>query len=664
MTFPFSRLRFEAQNFSMSRILLLVAIACISISSKAQQQVPPNHQQGVGKVKKISDVGTTTNTFNLASKKTRSAFPSLIGTKENTGSTTYDLQTNGAMQRRVLQQGNKVSCFWTISKETFVNATSAYSDRGTGYANYDGSSWSAAPSAALESVRTGFSSAFVDGNGIESYVCHNSTNGLIMNKKNGATWTSTPMTTNTSNGPIWAHCAAAGNWLYIIASPLDSNTHANGVRNGYFFARSDNNGSTWVDNMIPLPLVDSVGHYRGGGNSYAISAYGNHVAVLVGDMGTDLTLIQSNDNGANWTKKIIVDWPLDNFNFAGTNSTDHTGDGVADSIYCNDGSQSMVMDTSGNVHIAFPVVRVYKPGGSAGYNFFYTTSLGYYNSVADSVALIDNIFRIYRDCNLDGTFSVGDNYAVSAGSDAIYNSIGLITQPSISLNKNNNQQVVISYTAIMDADTTEDDGMHQYWNGSSALTGQNFRDVFVMVSNNLGNSWTYPVNITKTAHFEEAFVSTPEWIEGNDLCVLYQADIEPGTVMQNDDIYDNYLENILILQKVAMADILTAGADSLAPCGQGELPLGTAHVLNAISHDVTMYPNPTQHELTIALAPSNSNSLKSIQVLDITGKLCVQQSLSNNSTKATLNVSSLPTGIYILEAITEKGVERKQFVKE
>lgn len=639
-------------------------MAFFALTSIAQNQLPSNHVQGAGKVKRINDGGSTSNASLTGNKKTRSAFPSLIGTKENTGSSTYDLQTNGSMQRRVLQQGNKISCFWTLSKETFVNASSAYSDRGTGYAYFDGSSWSAAPSAALESVRTGFSSAFVDGNGIESFICHNSTNALLMNKKNGATWTSAPMSTNTSNGPIWAHSAAAGNWLYVIASPLDSNVHANGIRNGYFFARSDNNGSTWLDNMIPLPLVDSIGHYRGGGNSYAISAHGSHVAVLVGDMGTDLTLIKSDDNGANWSKKVIVDWPLDNFNFAGTNSTDYTGDGVPDSIYCNDGSQSMVMDTSGNVHIAFPIVRVYKPGGAAGYNFFYTTSLGYYNSVADSVALIDNIFRIYRDCNFDGTFSIGDNYSASTSPDAVYNSIGLITQPSISLNKNNNQQVVISYTAIMDADTTEDDGVHQYWNGSSALTGQNYRDVFVMASNNLGTSWTYPVNITKTSHFEEAFVSTPEWIDGNELCVLYQADIEPGTIMQNDDIYDNYLENIMILQKISMADILTAGADSLAPCGQGELPLGNTKVLNEIVDNVTIYPNPTQHELTVALSNANTNSMNSLQIFDMTGKLCFKQSDINQSGKAIINLAQWPAGIYILEAITDKGVERKQFVKE
>ena len=648
----------------MSRILLQVVLACFALTSIAQHQLPSNHVQGAGKVKKINDGGSTSNPSLTGNKKTRSAFPSLIGTKENTGSSTYDLQTNGSMQRRVLQQGNKISCFWTLSKETFVNASSAYTDRGTGYAYYDGSSWSAAPSAALESVRTGFASAFVDGNGIESFVCHNSTNALLMNKKNGATWTSTPMSTNTSNGPIWAHCAAAGNWLYVIASPLDSNVHANGIRNGYFFSRSDNNGSTWLDNMIPLPLVDSIGHYRGGGNSYAISAHGSHVAVLVGDMGTDLTLIKSDDYGANWSKKVIVEWPLDNFNFAGTNSTDYTGDGVPDSIYCNDGSQTMVMDTSGNVHIAFPVVRVYKPGGSAGYSFFFTTSLGYYNSVADSVALIDNIFRIYRDCNLDGTFSIGDNYSASAGPDAIYNSIGLITQPSISLNKNNNQQVVISYTAIMDADTTEDDGVHQYWNGSSALTGQNYRDVFVMASNNLGTSWTYPVNITKTSHFEEAFVSTPEWIDGNELCVLYQADIEPGTIMQNDDIYDNYLENILILQKISMADLLSAGADSLAPCGQSELPLGTTQILNAGVDNVSIYPNPTQQELTVALSNANTNALNTLQVFDITGKLCFKQTYTNLTDKATINVALWPAGIYILEANTDKGVERKQFIKE
>lgn len=74
--------------------------------------------------------------------------------------------------------------------------------------------------------------------------------------------------------------------------------------------------------MIPLPMVDSVGHYRGGGNSYAVSAQGNKVAILVGDIGTDLTLLSSVDRCATWTKKIIWDRPLNNFDFAAAVITD------------------------------------------------------------------------------------------------------------------------------------------------------------------------------------------------------------------------------------------------------------------------------------------------------------------------------------------------------
>jgi hypothetical protein len=118
-----------------------------------------------------------------------------------------------------------------------------------------------------------------------------------MSTKTGGSWTNAAMTTSITNQAIWPHAAASGNWLYVIASPADSNLHTNGIRSGYFFSRSNDNGATWIDNMIPMPLVDSVGHYRGGGNSYSISANGSHVAVLFGDMATDLTLISSNDNG-------------------------------------------------------------------------------------------------------------------------------------------------------------------------------------------------------------------------------------------------------------------------------------------------------------------------------------------------------------------------------
>ena len=263
----------------MKKIILCSVVSLFLAGySFAQEQVKDNKGQ--------------TSTYNMefnpnlkVQKKTRKpldAFPSTAGTKERTGNSTYDLQTNGSMQRRVLTSGNKVSACWTYSNEGQPTAASAFADRGTGYAHFDGTNWSAAPTARIEPTRTGFGSMVFDGNGNEVIVTHEGTGyTLPTNKKVAGSWTTTPLTTSAAKQAIWPHVATSGNWMYIVAASQDSNTKSNGIRFGYFFSRSSDNGATWIDNMIPMPMVDSIGHFRGGGNSYAISAQGSNVAILL-----------------------------------------------------------------------------------------------------------------------------------------------------------------------------------------------------------------------------------------------------------------------------------------------------------------------------------------------------------------------------------------------
>lgn len=647
----------------MKKLLLFAGIAAASLSTNAQL-LKPTISTGKGKVKHVSDTPGNLQSSNANKDKTPAIpfFGGGVGPRENVGKTTYDLQTNGSMMRRVLQNGNNISCFWTMSLEENVTDQSSFNDRGTGYAHYNGTAWSSYPTARLEAIRTGFSSAFYSGSN-EAYIAHDGINNVLhFGKKTGTTWGLNQLNVSNANKPIWPHAASAGNWIYLIASPSDSNTHTNGIRNGYFFSRSNDNGTTWIDDMIPMPKIDSVGHYRGGGNSYAISANKDVVSIVFGDMGSDLTLITSKDNGATWeAPKVILDWPLNNFDFAGTGSTDYDGNGV-DTIDCNDGSHSVVVDDDGVTHVAFPIIRVYKDGASTGYGFFYTSSLGYYNTDVDSIAIVDNIFRLYRDCNGDNTFSIGENYTGSTATspDAAYNTIGTITQPSISVTSGANKKVLITYTAIMDADTTED-GTNPFWFGSSQLSGQNYRDVFVIGTEDGGLNWTYPVNITRSAHFEEAFASTPEVLTGTTLPVLYQADIEPGTIMQNADVYDPTFQNVMILQSVSIDDIFTEGALATAPCGQSELPLGIKTIVSKNFDALKIWPNPASDLLHVDLPVNYSGSNSVCNIFDMTGRKVIEAKL--NSRKE-INISSLTPGMYQVQVTGSNKSYTAKFVKE
>lgn len=662
----------------MKKLLFLCLGASLSYMGYAQNVVQTSRAVGYHKADAAaSDKQGQSSAPSLASKKTRkttAAFPASFGKKEVVGRTTYDLQTNGSMQRRVLQSGNTISCAWTMSLEQNVvggTTPSAFADRGTGYAHYNGTTWSPAPTARLEgATRVGFGSFAGQGGATERYISHDgSSNSLVMATKSGGTWTTAPMTTSLTTQGIWPHSAASGNWLYVIVSPADSNFHTNGIRGGYYFSRSNDNGATWIDNMIPMPLVDSVGHYRGGGNSYAITANGSNVAVLFGDVGTDLTLVKSTDNGATWTKTVIWDWPINNYDFASATPTDYNNDAVVDTIWTNDGSHSMTMNAAGQVHVAFPLVRVYKTGANTGYNFFYSTLLAYWNETmavqADSVMVVDNIFSIYRDCNGDNNFLVGQNYvgAATTDPDAIYNTIGLITMPQITTTTSTPEKVLITYTAAMDADTTVDDFTHPTWLGASSLEGQIYRDVFVVGTDDAGASWTYPVNISRTAHFEEVFPSVAETVSGNTLAVLYQGDIEPGTLLQNNDVYDPSYENMMICQMVNIDSIFIVGADSTAPCGQMELGLAVNN-LTAQEGSISVYPNPATDIVNINLNLVNASSVVVFEIADITGKVIYTQ--TKNNVKSDLNkisLSGLATGAYMLKVTTDAGVYSEKLIK-
>jgi len=76
-----------------------------------------------------------------------------------------------------------------------------------------------------------------------------------------------------------------------------------------------------------------------------------------------------------------------------------------------------------------------------------------------------------------------------------------------------------------------------------------------------------------------------------------------------------------------------------------------------IKLSVNAYPNPTEHFLTISVKNNEGREL-SYQLTDITGKILVQQQLTDNTTD--IMVSHLAAATYIL-SVNENGKELKSF---
>ena len=85
------------------------------------------------------------------------------GTETLIGTTTYDLQSNAAVQNRILMHDNgTISAGWTMSQQF----NTSYTDRGTGYNFFDGTSWGANPVDRLEMSRGGWPSIISMGNNL------------------------------------------------------------------------------------------------------------------------------------------------------------------------------------------------------------------------------------------------------------------------------------------------------------------------------------------------------------------------------------------------------------------------------------------------------------------------------------------------------------------
>ena len=74
------------------------------------------------------------------------------------------------------------------------------------------------------------------------------------------------------------------------------------------------------------------------------------------------------------------------------------------------------------------------------------------------------------------------------------------------------------------------------------------------------------------------------------------------------------------------------------------------------SDDITIYPNPASSYLTIQY----DGQIESISIADLTGKTMELIPISPN----TIDISTLPRGIYLIRLFTPLGISCQRFIKE
>jgi len=540
------------------------------------------------------------------------------------GTTTYDLQSNASVQNRIIvHDDGTISATWTMSQEYNTN----YSDRGTGYNFFDGSSWGAQPTSRLESSRVGWPSIIALGNGSEHVITHN--DSLFLNNTTRPTIGSGAWVESlVSNIPmVWNRSVSGGldgNTVHMVAltSPTTfGGALYNGLDGALLYYRSQDGGDTWDIQDRQLPGMDTSMMVAMQADRYAIAAQGNTVVVAYFDDWGDSFIVKSTDNGDTWTKTTFLDFPADKY--VVDDGLDLDGDGTMDLIYSSDNNGAVVLDANGQAHVLYGTMGYIDDdladASSSWYPF--TNGLVYWNesygadntpatmhagdtSLWYSDMMNDHWITAAPDLNGDGIVGGVD----STGGYALYfNSRASMPNAGISANG----EIYLSFSGYTETAS----------NGS-----QVFRHVYITKSSDGGTTWKDPVDVTPHTAWDgaqECVFASMNPVVDDKIKIVYQKDFEPGLAVRGDeDIVDNNEIIYIEIDTVGLFDIPV---------------INTITELNNSTY-FSVYPNPTKNTLTI------DRDYTSATVYDLFGKLVLATDYQK-----TIDVTALSNGIYFIK---------------
>lgn len=429
------------------------------------------------------------------------------------GTTTYDLQTNGGNKSRLLvYPDGTASALWTGS--TSMAAT--FSDRGMFFNSLDGS-WGAFPTARIEGVRTGFGDIVQVGDH-EVMLSHDGTNIRVYKNATlgGTSWTETAGSTDITG--LWpnAFCPEGTNDIYVV----NANT---GTPTAVYFSRSSDGGENWevLEYTLPFLTVDE-GIAAITAEAYQIAVYGSDVYVLYGAPYTDLVLLHSPNNGdpGTWESTIIWDIPLENYTGLVGEDTDYDTDGDYDTILTTDGNLEMIITDDGTLHVfAAAYYLLDATPATAGWSYFPTFGgFLYWKTGLTDLYYLDVIIDWKNDDLLD------DPYAGIGNTWNAYGGESFTTLPSACYDAASDR---IYLTYVMPVEYTDQ------FDDPLAIGAESKNDIFGIYSEDGGESWTFPVNLTYSAFTgkENYFPMTYDRSPDGNIHMIWQQDDNPGTAV-------------------------------------------------------------------------------------------------------------------------------------
>lgn len=543
-------------------------------------------------------------------RQTKAGAPSL----EIIGNSFYDLQSNASVDDRIHYDAGSGSVYaaWTFS------ANPSYSDRGSGYNSYDGSQWGSLPAARVDNERTGWPSLVITDTS-EFIVAHgaNYLVSSIRNTPGSGNWSSNQMSFIT-DGALWPRATNGGTdnktvHVMAISTPTgNGGTLQNGIDGILLYYRSLDGGYTWDIQDSILPHQDSALHFGFGGDSYAIDAHGNTVAIAVFNDYEDSFILKSTDNGDTWTRTVFLDGPLDDYSTAAAGSiSDINNDGVADTITGTDNAGSVLVDRNGVVHVSWGRMNYLDDDPTLGEPASYfpaTNGLVYWND--NSAISGGTVITGALDLDNDGSLNITDISEIP-----LYFT-SLSCQPSMGMDANNN--VFIVYSMLNELE----------FNGV-----QFYHNLYRISSRDGGATWSTPKDLTPNRPFGECVFGSLAKDVDDYLRIVYMEDGEPGLSVRGDE--DPAGQNDIIY-----LEIDTAATEFVSISEMG-VERGTLS---------DIYPNPAQDKAFMDFTVNHAGNY-SIEITSITGAMVKSINLgelNEGNFRKSFDLNDVSNGVYVV----------------
>ncbi len=531
----------------MKRFLLSASAALISFSGFSQAQNQAQVSPEIAN-KKISIPVQMVANPNPQPPKEIKSYPT-SGQRNllevEIGTSTYDLQSNSAIQWRLINHENgTLSASWTYSNQN------SWATRGTGYNFFNGTSWGSAPTSEIETERTGWPSMMATSSGREVIVSHSTASSILRkverNTIGSGTWAQANQDTLASQ--VWNRGQASGNTLHVVCMTTpaaNGGTVYNGMDGAFLYNRSTDGGISWDIIDYQIPGTDSSYFDGFDGDSYSIDAKGNTVAVVVGGLGRGVQLFKSTNNGVSWTKTDVL---LSDVWFVESATVIDTT--LEDRLYTSDGNVNVIIDNDGMCHITYGTMYIANADVTDGLITYYpgTNGIDYWNEDYPGP----------YGLTITGALDLDNSGALEITDWGQYRFAGLASQPKAGIASDG--CIYLAYSAVQELLS----------NGS-----QNYRHTYVMRSCDGGCSWSEPIDVTgdpANAFSECVYASMARRVD-DDVHMVYMSDNEPGIAVSGDE--DPVVTNKIFYLKEDVDRFDTTEFCPVAIVGDSELCVGS-----------------------------------------------------------------------------------------